>query len=169
MDSFDSEHQPEAPLIKLSGIHVTSEIAYSTPERRSFVSGFGPPGPNFISTFSPYSVTIEAGPHDPEPVDIFQGSVPPLVPVESSISRPGPTPLQMEVRLSRMVIPERYSRRRSVVTTARTETRSAAWAYTKYAMLFFVALLVTWVCPWFFRLIRFPLANLDIYSGTFYC
>ncbi|KAJ5099293.1 hypothetical protein N7532_006294, partial [Penicillium argentinense] len=145
MDSFDSEHQLEAPLVKLSGIHVTSEIAYSTPERQSFVSGFGPPGPSFISTFSPYSVTIEAGPHDPDPVDIFQGSVPPLVSAGSSNLRPGPTPLQMEMRSSRVVVPERYSRRRSVVATAGTETRSAALAYTKYAVLFFVALLVTWV------------------------
>jgi hypothetical protein len=73
---------------------------------------------NPISPFyNPYSVTIEGG---------FMGrqnSILPLKAVKHTHS-------------------ESWGRRRAMSDT----TNTAAWAYTKYAMLFFIALLVTWVC-----------------------
>ncbi|KAB8072855.1 Nnf1-domain-containing protein [Aspergillus leporis] len=72
---------------------------------------------NPISPFyNPYSVTIEGG---------FMGrqnSILPLKAVKHTHS-------------------ESWGRRRAMSDT----TNTAAWAYTKYAMLFFIALLVTWV------------------------
>ncbi|KAE8328999.1 hypothetical protein BDV39DRAFT_173017 [Aspergillus sergii] len=71
---------------------------------------------NPVSPFyNPYSVTIEGG------FMSRQSSGLPLKAIKHSHS-------------------ESWSRRRAM-----SDTSTAAWAYTKYAMLFFVALIVTWV------------------------
>lgn len=111
----------------LTGIQVTREIACSTPERRSLSENTAHGIPS--AAFRAYSVTIEGG----ITVNTFQGSTPST----------GPSSLQREQsnKTGRSDGPD--SQRRSIST----EASSATWAYTKYAMLFFIALLVTWVCP----------------------
>lgn len=150
-DSLDSETQAESPLIKLAGIQVTSEIACSGPERRSLTPSDAALNRSFSSNFSPYSVTIQGGQSDP--TGIFQGTSASLVPARPSSSRLGPSPLRSEIRASHPDRVDVHSQRRSVTT----ETSSAAWAYTKYAMLFFIALLVTWVCSLLMMLRVVPL------------
>ncbi|RDW93180.1 putative cAMP receptor-like protein [Aspergillus mulundensis] len=70
-----------------------------------------------IQSHRPYSVNVQAGSHHLE-----------LEPIRSP-EPPTDQPPNREYRNSRTV----------------SGVNSAAWAYTKYAMLFFVALLVTWV------------------------
>ncbi|KAJ5901138.1 hypothetical protein N7504_007131 [Penicillium tannophilum] len=128
IESFDPEVNSEVPP-KCAGIQVTREIAYSIPESQ-YVSTSGARTTRTLpSSFSPYSVTIEGGPF--EPIAFSQSARP----------RPGPSPLRTEISLKavRSEGADSHSQRRS------TENNSAAWAYTKYAMLFFIALLVTWV------------------------
>lgn len=55
---------------------------------------------------------------------------------ESRLHRAG-----LSQKTSQWVGVEKYPQQRMI-----TEPSSAALAYTKYAMLFFIALLVTWVC-----------------------
>jgi hypothetical protein len=79
--------------------------------------------PTFVSAHRPYSVNVQAG----------------ITP---------PTQVQLEpMRCDD--IPEEYIEQESdqYWSNSRTasEVNAATWAYTKYAMLFFVALLVTWV------------------------
>lgn len=109
----------------LTGIQVTREIACSTPERRSLSESAARGLP--CSAFRAYSVTIEGGGTS----STMQGSS----------SKIGPSPLHQE-NSSKTLRPDGAdSQRRSTST----EATSATWAYTKYAMLFFIALLVTWV------------------------
>lgn len=141
IDSLDSEMHPELPIIKLEGIQVTSEIACSTPLRRSISTGEIRPTRSFtLSSASPYSVTIEGGPFEPTSILHPLTSGPSSIP-ESSV-RLGPSPLRTEIssREMRSEGLDTYSQRKII-----TEATSATWAYTKYAMLFFIALLVTWV------------------------
>lgn len=121
----DSDLAPESPFAMLTGIQVTREIACSTPERRSLSENTARGLPS--SAFREYSVTIEGG----SAASTIHGPSP----------RVGPSPLRQEqtIKAGRSDIPD--SQRRS----ASTDATSATWAYTKYAMLFFIALLVTWV------------------------
>jgi hypothetical protein len=118
-----------SPFATLAGIQVTREIACYIPEQRSPSSG-GPRGLPSAS-FKPYSVTIQGGSSGDAPLGLEHSS------------RPTPCPLQKDghARTGRADL-DSVSQRRSIAT----EASSAAWAYTKYAMLFFIALLVTWVC-----------------------
>lgn len=120
---------PVSPFATLAGIQVTREIACYTPEQRSPSSG-GPRGLPSAS-FKPYSVTIQGGSSGDAPLGLEQNL------------RPAPCPLQKDghSRAGRADL-DSVSQRRSIAT----EASSAAWAYTKYALLFFIALLVTWVC-----------------------
>ena len=141
IESFDSEANPDLPMIKLDGIQVTSEIACSSPLRRSVSTSDARPTRSFTaSSFSPYSVTIEGGPLDP--MSMLQ----PFASTSASNSEPNappaPSPLRTEISLKpRSEGLDTYSQRRMTI-----EASPATWAYTKYAMLFFIALLVTWVC-----------------------
>lgn len=143
IESIDSDAPSETPILKLAGIQVTSEIACSSPERYSTSPSDGPPTRSFTaSSVSPYSVTIESGPF--EPIIGLQTADAVLIPTSESSSRPGPSPLRTEVsmRNTRFDGVDSFASQRQAVAT---EASSAAWAYTKYAMLFFIALLVTWV------------------------
>lgn len=122
IDSLDIDI-PESPFAMLTGIQVTREIACSTPERRSISaeSARGLPSAGFRS----YTVTIEGGSQQNK----FQRP--------SSQIVPGPLQKETTVKTRPDVVD---SQRRLT-----TETNSATWAYYKYAMLFFIALLVTWV------------------------
>ena len=75
------------------------------------------------SDYSPYSVSIEAG--GPERRD-FVG--------QNTSTQPGTK--------ATIVKPNSNLQRRPTTT----DTHTAAYAYTKYAVLYFIALLVTWVC-----------------------
>lgn len=127
LGGIDSDLIPESPFAMLTGIQVTREIACSTPERRSLSESAARGLP--CSAFRAYSVTIEGG----GTPSTMQGPN----------SKVGPSPLHQETS-SKTVRPDGAdSQRRSMST----EASSATWAYTKYAMLFFIALLVTWVSP----------------------
>lgn len=125
LGGIDSDLVPESPFAMLTGIQVTREIACSTPERQSLSESAARGLP--CSAFRAYSVTIEGG------------GVPNTM--QGPSSKVGPSPLHQE-NSSKSVRPDAAdSQRRSTST----EASSATWAYTKYAMLFFIALLVTWV------------------------
>ncbi|KAJ5698303.1 hypothetical protein N7462_000308 [Penicillium macrosclerotiorum] len=137
IESLDTDGHMDSPLVKLTGIQVTSEIAYSSPERRSLSTSDVP-----SRSFSPYSITIEGGLVDP--ITSLQNSEDDVsAHVQGSNSHPGSQAQQIASPLKpiRSEAVESYSQRRATAT----EANSATWAYTKYAMLFFIALLVTWV------------------------
>lgn len=71
---------------------------------------------------------------------MHQNSKERLPSIQASSSRQDPR-LSMSLKKSRSSGTETYSQRRG----RNREATSAAWAYTKYAMLFFIAVLVTWV------------------------
>ncbi|OQD98813.1 hypothetical protein PENSOL_c008G10624 [Penicillium solitum] len=124
LGGIDSDLVPESPFAMLTGIQVTREIACSTPERQSLSESAARGLP--CSAFRAYSVTIEGG----GAPNTMQGPS----------SKVGPSPLHQE-NSSKSVRPDAAdSQRRSTST----EASSATWAYTKCAMLFFIALLVTW-------------------------
>ncbi|EAW24224.1 putative cAMP receptor-like protein [Aspergillus fischeri NRRL 181] len=112
---IDSPMEPA--FSKKTEIHVTSEITHSGSEsnRLTITSASHIPH-RYLSPYSPYSVTIEGGSASGNDEHV------PMRTLRSSQQDP-------------------YAQRRA---TAR-DVNSAAWAYTKYAMLFFIALLVTWV------------------------
>lgn len=140
MESLESGSQPvssgshDISSPKLHGIHVTSEIAFAPVHLRSDTSS---------CSFDPYTVTVESG-------RAFPMSV--LADIRRSVSD------AVLVRHSHVRV-DPYCRPESSMNTSRSgdadaaahrrrpssESNSAAWAYTKYAMLFFIALLVTWV------------------------
>jgi hypothetical protein len=124
LGGIDSDLVPESPFAMLTGIQVTREIACSTPERRSLSEGNARGLPS--AAFRAYSVTIEGG----STANTLQ----------DSRTKIGPSPLQRE-NSGKTARPDGQDSRRSTST----EASSATWAYTKYAMLFFIALLVTWV------------------------
>lgn len=114
---FDLEVPCEPVSSKVTEIHITSE--------RSHICGhitcpdmvaLNPMCPrDILSPYDPYSVTIEGGPSSER---------------NNSIST---KPTRHEHH--------EFAHRRSVGTDA----NRAAWVYTKYAMLFFIALIITWV------------------------
>ncbi|KAL4996295.1 Nnf1-domain-containing protein [Aspergillus recurvatus] len=114
--TIDVSIPDDPPFSKVTEIRITREDA------APFRSEAGP-SVEQDSTFScaqsshrPYSVNVQAGFNQLE-----------LDPISSA--EPSDGPPDREYRNSRTV----------------SEVNTAAWAYTKYAMLFFVALLVTWV------------------------
>ncbi|CAI7666947.1 unnamed protein product [Penicillium discolor] len=125
LGGIDSDLVPESPFAMLTGIQVTREIACSTPERRSLSESAARGLP--CSAFRAYSVTIEGG------------GIPSMI--QGPSSKVGPSPLHQE-NSSKTVRPDGADTQRRSTST---EASSATWAYTKYAMLFFIALLVTWV------------------------
>lgn len=149
IDSLDTDTTTNAPLANLAGIQVTSEIAYSAPGRPTPAARGGddlqlvPTHSLTSSNFAPYSVTIEGGMMDP--ISMYQNSEEHLPSMRGSILKVGPSVYRSERSMSlktcRSAGAEMYSQRRGTTT----ENTSAAWAYTKYAMLFFISLLVTWV------------------------
>lgn len=157
LESLDTEIAVAAdlPHVHLAGIQVTSEIACSTPQRYSVAVpdvdvdiDVPRPARSFSSSnISPYSVTIEGGMIDP--ISMYQNSEEQLSSIRPSSSRKNSNVLRSEMsmtletcRSDGVETYETYSQRRGI----NREATSAAWAYTKYAMLFFIALLVTWVC-----------------------
>lgn len=157
VDSFDSEMDPGPPLVK-AGIQVTSEIAYSEPGSEA-EAGYGRPpnssgsgsGKGRCNSATPYySVTIQGGRSDSmrlsgaSAASAAAAEIPRPASSHFSSSQSGSGLVLAQTLPSRLerVDTTGYSRRRS----GTGENSSAAWAYTKYAMLFFVALLVTWVC-----------------------
>jgi hypothetical protein len=146
----------DLPHVRLAGIQVTSEIACSTPQRCSVAVpdvdvdiDVPRPARSFSSSnISPYSVTIEGGMIDP--ITMYQNSEEQLSSIHASSSRKNSSLLHSEMSMSMSLRTcrsdgvetyETYSQRRGM----KREATSAVWAYTKYAMLFFIALLVTWV------------------------
>ncbi|KAH1270026.1 hypothetical protein KXX33_008997 [Aspergillus fumigatus] len=112
---IDSPMEPA--VSKKTEIHVTSEITHSGSEsnRLSIMSASLIPH-RYLSPYSPYSVTIEGG---------------------SAAGNDEHVPMRM-LRSSQH---DPYAQHHAMAR----DVNSAAWAYTKYAMLFFIALLVTWV------------------------
>lgn len=140
IDSIDSYTRSD---MELAGIQVTSEIAYSSPERHSTSSADIQLARSFTaSSFCPYSVTVEGG--HLEPIGGLQRVGEISLPTPAFSSQLGPSPLRTDILLkdSRLEVADSFTAQRRAVAT---EASSAAWAYTKYAMLFFIALLVTWV------------------------
>ncbi|KAJ5367197.1 hypothetical protein N7541_001138 [Penicillium brevicompactum] len=162
IESVDSDTQPDGPLVTHAGIQITSEIACLAPLHRSLSASDVPTRSFTASSFTPYSIPSEGG-----PIDSFSM----LQNIESSTpiqdpSRPWPDPSSLRVEVStkaaRPECGDSYTQRRKA-----TEASCAAWAYTKYAMLFFIALLVTWVPSTVNRIYAF--ARPDDYSfGLFY-
>lgn len=93
------------------------------------------------STFGHYCDTIEAG--SAEWLSTHPSSDVTSCLLPDSRARSGPTLLRTEVTWDKVRSAEAdpYFQRRA----RSLETNSATWAYTKYGMLFFVTLLVTWV------------------------
>ncbi|KAJ6107681.1 hypothetical protein N7523_009004 [Penicillium sp. IBT 18751x] len=140
IDSIDSDTHP---VMKLAGIQVTSEIACSSPVRHSISSTEIQTMRSFTATsFCPYSVTIEGGPLDPIRGLQRGGTMPLHGPAFSS--RPGSSTLRPEVSSAnaRFEVVDSFTAQRRAVAT---DVNLAACAYTKYAVMFFIALLVTWV------------------------
>ncbi|CEJ62116.1 hypothetical protein PMG11_10626 [Penicillium brasilianum] len=139
LDTFDTL---ETEIATLAGIQVTSEIACSTPERQSVADpnvDIPVPARSFSSShLSPYSVTIEGGMMDE--ISTYQNSEERLPSIQAPSTNPGPR-LSVSQKACRSNSADMYSQQRGI----NREASSAAWAYTKYAMLFFIALLVTWV------------------------
>ncbi|KAJ6004809.1 hypothetical protein N7540_012608 [Penicillium herquei] len=129
------------PSRSLAGIQVTREIACSSPvsQTRSPHSSKRNSG-SAASFWIPYSVTIEAchlesmATSQPPPIDSGYAQD------SSSRVETGPPQIEKTMRTVRSEGSESYIQRRFL-----TEGNFATWVYTKYAMLFFVALLVTWV------------------------
>ncbi|RLL99076.1 hypothetical protein CFD26_107167 [Aspergillus turcosus] len=115
---IDSPMDPAFP--KKTEIHVTSEITHTGSEfdrlNRLIIASASYIPHRYLSPYSPYTVTIEGG---------------------SASGNNDNVPMQTLRRSQH----DPYAQRRA----AAKDVNSAAWAYTKYAILFFIALLVTWV------------------------
>lgn len=147
----------DSPPSHLAGIQVTSEIACSTPPRASVAVPAVPdvdvdidvprPARSFSSsTFSPYSVTIEGGMMDP--TSMYQNLDERLPSIHASGSKTEPCLLRSEMSMSLRTCRSEGLETYETISQRRRRKReasSAAWVYTKYAIMFFIALLVTWV------------------------
>ncbi|KAL4927795.1 putative cAMP receptor-like protein [Aspergillus undulatus] len=118
--TIDVSIPDDPPFSKITEIFITREDATSHRTGEAGPSTEQPPTFSCIQSHRPYSVSVQAG-------------------IDAA------SQVQLE-RLRSVEAPEgspehgQYSNSRTV-----SEVNTAAWAYTKYAMLFFVALLVTWV------------------------
>lgn len=141
MESTDSDLQHDIPRRNLAGIHVTREIACSSPVSASFSMSGSQPTRSSTINFTPYSVTIEGGCSDSvtkaQRLSLGTCSAQGLDPWLG----PGHPPADIELNTMRSL------RRDSLVWRKVKSENSASWIYTKYAILFFVALLATWVRP----------------------
>ncbi|KAJ6118224.1 hypothetical protein N7471_013691 [Penicillium samsonianum] len=163
IESLGSDTQPDDPLVTHGGIQITSEIACFAPVHRSLSASDVPTRSFTASSFTPFSVTVEGGPIDP--FSMLQNLEESSAPIQDPrCPWPDPSLLRSEVsaKAARRECGDSYTQRRRA-----TEASCAAWAYTKYAMLFFIALLVTWVPSTVNRVYAF--ARPDDYSfGLFY-
>ncbi|KAJ5495568.1 hypothetical protein N7539_000684 [Penicillium diatomitis] len=152
-DCSDAQPATDSPPISssLCGIQVTHEVALFEPERpcsalsnhpssaASSIHGLDSP------VFTPYSVSVESGTVDP--IIMYLNSMPEQTPHygPGSRSRQNSTVSHSDASIAlknaRCTGADSSPTRR----TATADIGSAAWIYTKYAMLFFIALLVTWV------------------------
>lgn len=116
--TFDNPFETQAS--KITEIRITSETAATSPIDPDKISSDDKGGQRGSASniYTSYSVTVESG-------DGYDGNNIPMKKMERSTAA-GAT----------------HARR-----PAKTEANAAAWAYCKYAMLYFVALLVTWVGP----------------------
>lgn len=120
---IEMENPPVPSGSKVTETSVTSEIATrnvneepSSPGKHASIVL-----PKSIdSTYDPYSVSVEAGGPESPSVGVHDN------PLE--LTRSGRQPSYLQCHMTA------------------TERNTAAYAYTKYAMLYFIALLVTWVC-----------------------
>jgi hypothetical protein len=110
----------ETQASKVTEIRITSEAADTVPKDTEQVSSDikGSRRGSSTNPYSFYSVTVESG----------QGYEGITIPMKQMETRTAPVP----------TTPRR---------PAKNEANAAAWVYCKYAMLYFVALLVTWVRP----------------------
>ncbi|KAL3469866.1 hypothetical protein BJX99DRAFT_240519 [Aspergillus californicus] len=118
--TIDVSIPDEPPFTKVTEVRITREDA--RPYQLQDVgpsSGFVPPR----SSLLPYSVSVQAGTVPPK--DVQLEPIPSDSPEEAAEESPDSD--------------QYYS------SNTASEVNAATWAYTKYAMLFFVALLVTWV------------------------
>ncbi|KAJ5337501.1 uncharacterized protein N7506_005523 [Penicillium brevicompactum] len=163
IESLGSDTQPDGPLVTHAGIQITSEIACFVPVHRSLSARDVPTRSFTASSFTPCSIPPEGGPIDS--FSMLQNLEESSSPIQDSCRPwPDPRPLRAEVsaKAARHECGDSYTQRRKAI-----EASCAAWAYTKYAMLFFIALLVTWVPSTVNRVYAF--ARPDDYSfGLFY-
>ncbi|CAG7934714.1 unnamed protein product [Penicillium salamii] len=163
IESLGSDTQPDGPLVTHAGIQITSEIACFVPVHRSLSARDVPTRSFTASSFTPCSIPPEGGPIDS--FSMLQNLEESSSPIQDSCRPwPDPSPLRAEVsaKAARHECGDSYTQRRKAI-----EASCAAWAYTKYAMLFFIALLVTWVPSTVNRVYAF--ARPDDYSfGLFY-
>lgn len=141
IESIGSHTQPDGPLVTHAGIQITGDIACFAPVHRSLSAGDVPTRSFTASSFTPYSIPSEGGPIDS--FSMLQNLEEISSPIQDpSRPWPDPSPLRAEVsaKAARHECGDSYTQLRKA-----TEASCAAWAYTKYAMLFFIALLVTWV------------------------
>lgn len=140
--AFDVERPLRRGLTRTTEIRITSEPTHRDTEAVRTVAAVV--SSRVQSLYDPYSVAIEGGgiarpeccvvaskkvDHD----DLEQCVTATTIASPSSSSSSSPPPLPPTTRL-----PQRHRKR--------SDTSSAAWVYTKYAILFFLAMLITWVC-----------------------
>ncbi|KAL4950855.1 Nnf1-domain-containing protein [Aspergillus filifer] len=118
--TIDVSIPDEAPFSKVTEIHITTEDANATSSRAAGPSIEHPPTFSCIQSHRPYSVSVQAG--------------------AASTSEVQLEPMRSEDAPDDVPEHDQYSNSRTV-----SDVNAATWAYTKYAMLFFVALLATWV------------------------
>ncbi|KAL4938592.1 hypothetical protein BDV06DRAFT_215002 [Aspergillus oleicola] len=118
--TIDVSIPDDPPFSKITEIRITRENASTMSSRQTDPSNEHPPTFSCIQSHRPYSVSVQAGTASTSEVR--------LEPMHSEDAADGSTEH------------DQYSNSRTV-----SEVNAAAWAYTKYAMLFFVALLATWV------------------------
>ncbi|CAP97005.1 hypothetical protein NUH16_008623 [Penicillium rubens] len=140
IESLGSDTQPDAPLVR-SGTHVTNVFASLAPTHRPVSASDFPTRSFTVSSSSPYSGSVEDGPIDPFSIqhDPEESSAP-----TQGLSRPQSDPITLRtegsLKSARHEGGDSHTQRWKAA-----EASSAAWAYAKYAILFFIALLVTWV------------------------
>jgi hypothetical protein len=121
--TLDASIPDHPPFSKVTEIQITREDVASYRSEAGPSTEQGPPFSCVQSIHRPYSVNVQAGSNQLE-LDAIRSE-------EHCDGSPN-----REYRNSRTA----------------SEVNTAAWAYTKYAMLFFVALLVTWVIYSFYSL-----------------
>lgn len=131
MNDLDLELKNPFTSMKTTEIHVTSESATLADNPIDLLRpGHRPTTPNGRPQ---YSVTVSS--HIPQ-------RTPSL-----SLSVPAPTlpPTSASGNKSFSTIPASERPQRQLLRSAAMEANSAAWGYTKVAVLFFTAMLVTWI------------------------
>ena len=144
---------------KTTEIQVTSELAdLSTRPSRESVNGGDRTGPK---AYDQYSVTIGGGTHlrvSSPRSPAFPSSSKSLIHPSSPKSNPLPTTSGLPPQANRP-------------KNAAMEANTASWAYTKCCILFFMSLLVTWVCKLHLPIPRklYDLNTILLYLSTEVC